>query len=174
MKQRTLALGLLCATSLLGACNSSGAGVLASTSLDDLHDHIGQLQDAMETHSADVQTAKSLAGVVDMENKHAAEAAKLMGDMKADMDGMAMCADSSGQMAGSGGMEQMMADAKTECEEHKAAMAAAPDMMAAGTEEARHHGAMSDLLGKMKMAEADMADNKMMGSDGMGMCSMGQ
>lgn len=173
MKQRTPAFGIVCAVAFLGACNSSDGVVPASTYLDNLGDHIGQMADALETHSANIHAAKSLSGMMGMESQHATETAELMGDMLADMDGMASCADSAGHMA-DGGMEQRMAAAKTECDQHMAAMMAAPDTMAAEDEETRHHGAMSDLIGKMKAQQAGMADQGMMGGGSMPMCSMGQ
>ena len=145
---------LLFAAVLVSSCNG---GRLSPTALDRVSENTSTLRLETRAHGDRIVAMTSMDQIPHEEDDHLKLAARIMGDMHHDMEGMdgmhGYCGDAAGPM------HDLMDGVELECEEHHAAMTGAADLPASHLEEMRHQKAMEDRLDAIDSMRETLADH---------------
>lgn len=134
---------------LLAACHTDGDPMTMHLSM--VSESLVQLSTDSAAHKTAVAAAANVSALAAMETDHLAKALASVDSMKSMCDEMtSTCMMHDGTMANAKPESDLSEQMRQECNNHKAAMAAAADLAAANTEETRHQAALEDLRGKMQ------------------------
>lgn len=155
-------LGIFLGAIFVSACGDSDSGAPAATeepmtaTVTEFNAQIDALDQLETKHDADIKAAADLAAANAKEADEATSATTIHGTMATLIGHMGMCM-SKGAAPNTDALSASLTSLKKEIDAHKAAMAAAADMPAATTEEARHQTAIDGLVTDMHTGHDAMA-----------------